>query len=163
MVTKTAAQGPATASSPLAAAAALVAGRQPPELMAIGDSLYNGVRSLSMTPRLAELSAPAQVARSLGFPFVVPDYPYEILLDVEDFLRGDIDFHSFTNLETMLFERIAANAAGWLKRRNRWSDKTFFDNVSNSGATITSLYTDTARFYRGQALDLISKLLNDRV
>jgi len=93
----------------------------------------------------------------------VPDYPYEILLDVEDFLRGDIDFHSFTNLETMLFERIAANAAGWLKRRNRWSDKTFFDNVSNSGATIASLYTDTARIQRGQALDLISKLLNDRV
>ena len=155
--------GPAKAVSPLAAAAELVAGQPVPELMAIGDSLYNGVRSLSMTPRLAELSAPAQVAKSLGFDFVVPDYPYEILIDVEDFLRGDIDFHSFTNLETLLFERIAANATSWLKRRNRWSDKTFFDNVSNSGATISSLYTDTAAFHRAHALDLISKLLNDRV
>jgi hypothetical protein len=153
---------PMKTASPLAAAAGLVAGQQP-ELMAIGDSLYNGVRSLSITPALAPLSAPAQVAKSLGFDFVVPDYPYEILIDVEDFLRGDLDFHSFTNLETMLFERIAANAASWLKRRNRWSDKTFFDNISNSGATITSLYTDTARHHRGLALDLISKLLHDRV
>ena len=155
---------PVKTASPLSAAAATLAAGQPvPELMAIGDSLYNGVRSLSMTPRLAELSAPAQVAKSLGFDFVVPDYPYEILIDVEDFLRGDIDFHSFTNLETLLFERIAANATSWLKRRNRWSDKTFFDNVSNSGATISSLYTDTAAFHRAHALDLISKLLNDRV
>jgi hypothetical protein len=162
--TKTTAKStPAKVPSPLAAAAALVAGQPPPELMAIGDSLYNGVRSLSITPALAPLSAPAQAAKSLGFDFVVPDYPYEILIDVEDFLRGDLDFHSFTNLESMLFERIAANAASWLKRRNRWSDKTFFDNVSNSGATISSLYTDTARHHRGLALDLISKLLNDRV
>jgi hypothetical protein len=164
VATKVKATSPQTkTAAPLAAAAALAARQSLPALMAIGDSLYNGVRSLSMTPRLAELSAPAQVAKSLGFDFVVPDYPYEILIDVEDFLRGDIDFHSFTNLETLLFERIAANATSWLKRRNRWSDKTFFDNVSNSGATISSLYTDTAAFHRAQALDLISKLLNDRV
>lgn len=146
----------------VAAAESLVAGLAAPELMAIGDSLYNGVRSLSITPRLAELSAPAQVARSFGFDFVVPDYPYEILLDVEDFLRGDIDFDSFVNLKSMLFDRIAANAASWLKRRNRWSDRTFFDNISNSGATIGSLHGDTARAHRKTALALIDKLLADR-
>jgi hypothetical protein len=150
------------AAAPAAGAADLVAGQPVPELMAIGDSLYNGVRSLSITPALAPLSAPAQVARSLGFDFVVPDYPYEILLDVEDFLRGDIGFDSFVNLKTMLLDEIATNAASWLKRRNRWSDRTFFDNVSNSGATITSLFTDTARFHRTKALDLINNLLNDR-
>jgi len=150
------------AAAPAAGAADLVAGQPAPELMAIGDSLYNGVRSLSITPPLAALSAPAQVARSLGFDFIVPDYPYEILLDVEDFLRGDIDFDSFVNLKGMLFDHIAANAAGWFKRRNRWSDRTFFDNVSNSGATISSLHTDTARFHRAKALALINTLLNDR-
>src|ERR1043166_1786382 len=148
-------------ASPLAAAAGLVAGQQP-ELMAIGDSLYNGVRSLSITPRLAQLSAPAQVAKNLGFDFVIPDYPYEILIDVEDFLRGELSFDSFTNLKDLLFTQIAANAANWLKRRNRWSNRMFFDNVSNSGATIGSLYSDTARVHRGIAIDLINKLLADR-
>jgi len=153
----------ATAVAPQATAAAKIAATQPvPELMAIGDSLYNGVRSLSMTPRLAQLSAPAQVAQTLGLDFIVPDYPYEILIDVEDFLRGDIDFTAITNLQTLLFNQIAANAANWYKRRNRWSNRMFFDNVSNSGATIGSLYSDTARANRGQALALIDKLLNHR-
>jgi len=143
-------------------AAALVAGQPQPDLMAIGDSLYNGVRSLSITPRLAQLAAPAQVAGNLGFDFIVPDYPYEILIDVEDFLRGDLNFDSFTKLKDLLLTQIAANAANWLKRRNRWSNRMFFDNVSNSGATIGSLYSDTARVHRGIAIDLINKLLGDR-
>ena len=150
---------PNVASGP---AAALVAGQPQPDLMAIGDSLYNGVRSLSITPRLAQLAAPAQVAGNLGFDFIVPDYPYEILIDVEDFLRGDLSFDSFTKLKDLLLTQIAANAANWLKRRNRWSNRMFFDNVSNSGATIGSLYSDTARVHRGIAIDLINKLLADR-
>ncbi len=35
-----------------------------PELMAIGDSIYNGTRSLTTNAELARLSVPAQVARA---------------------------------------------------------------------------------------------------
>ena len=152
----------ALARATATAAAGIAADQPPPELMAIGDSLYNGVRSLSMTARLAQLSAPAQVAQTLGFDFVVPDYPYEVLIDVEDFLRGDIDVTAIGKLQDLLFNQIAVNAANWQKRRNRWSNRMFFDNVSNSGATIGSLYSDTAGVHRAKALDLIDKLLNHR-
>ena len=37
-----------------------------PEMMAIGDSLYNGVRSLTITRDLAKWSVPAQVANALN-------------------------------------------------------------------------------------------------
>ena len=36
------------------------------ELMAIGDSIYNGTRSLTTNAELAQLSVPAQVARAFG-------------------------------------------------------------------------------------------------
>jgi len=58
-----------------------------PEMMAIGDSLYNGVRSLSINASLAQWSVPAQVARALNIPFTVPEYPRNVVVDMEHWLR----------------------------------------------------------------------------
>src|SRR5262249_36543431 len=102
------------------------------------------------------------VAQTLGFDFVVPDYPYEVLIDVEDFLRGDIDVTAIGKLQDLLFNQIAVNAANWQKRRNRWPNRMFFDKVSSSGTARGSLYSDTAGVHRAKALDLIDKLLNPR-
>jgi lysophospholipase L1-like esterase len=58
-----------------------------PEMMAIGDSLFNGVRSLTMRPEFAQWSPPAQVARALNIPFAVPDYPRNVVINFEEWLR----------------------------------------------------------------------------
>ena len=55
-----------------------------PELMAIGDSVYNGVRSLTIDRVLASHSVPAQVAAAFGWDFVSPDYPRPVLANLEE-------------------------------------------------------------------------------
>jgi hypothetical protein len=40
--------------------------------MAIGASVFNGVRSATITRALAETSAPAQVAKQMGWQIVTP-------------------------------------------------------------------------------------------
>ena len=58
-----------------------------PAMMAIGDSLFNGVRSLTINQQLAHWSAPAQVARALGIAFILPDYPRNVVINFEQWLR----------------------------------------------------------------------------
>jgi hypothetical protein len=55
----------------------------PCEMMAIGDSLFNGVRSLTIERSMADWSAPAQVARALGIPFATPDYQRNVVINLE--------------------------------------------------------------------------------
>lgn len=134
-----------------------------PELMAIGDSLYNGVRSLTINRQLARLSPPARVAEGFGFAdFINPNYPYEVLIDVEDFLRGNLDIGALPKLKDLLLDRILINAEDWERRRDRWSNKLFFDNISISGAEIATLYTDQAGPHRDTASGLTKKLREHR-
>ena len=62
----------------------------PPELMAIGDSLGNGVRSLTIDSDLAAHAVPAQVARAFNWDFVAPDYPRPMLADFEAIFRDPL-------------------------------------------------------------------------
>lgn len=58
-----------------------------PAMMAIGNSVFNGVRSLTIDEGLADWSAPAQVARALGVAFATPDYPRNVVVNFETWLR----------------------------------------------------------------------------
>jgi hypothetical protein len=93
------------------------------EMMAIGDSLYNGVRSLTIDGTLASNAVPAQVARAFGWDFVVPDYPRVVLADFEALFSdprvGNLD----------LSRSAAANAHAWLADKT-WSQHAMFDNLS---------------------------------
>ena len=61
-----------------------------PELMAIGDSVYNGTRSLTTNTEMARNAVPAQVARAFGWDFNAPDYPFDVLFNLETIFRtGD--------------------------------------------------------------------------
>jgi hypothetical protein len=62
-----------TSSAPVVQAASPRRYADRPAIMAVGDSLYQGVRSLSFTSELALHSPPVQVARSLSLPMTVPD------------------------------------------------------------------------------------------
>src|SRR5690348_14202716 len=109
-----------------------------PAVMAIGDSLYQGVRSLSFTADLAQHSPPMQVARALNLPMTAPDPVRPILFELEASLRRG----GFLSLGISLRGDSIANAAEWSNIRP-WSRNEAFDNVSIGGAEISSLYTDS--------------------
>lgn len=104
------------------------------ELMAIGDSLYNGVRSLTINADLAAQSVPAQVARAFRWEFFSPDYPRPILADFEhvfsDTLAGTLD----------LIRNAAANAHAWLASAS-WSQHAMFHNLSIAQQVVNNVTT----------------------
>jgi lysophospholipase L1-like esterase len=104
-----------------------------PDFMAIGDSLYNGVRSATIHGELAALSAPAQAAPFLSGPngFAVPDYPRPVLMDLEEVLRE----LSLAELR----EGVLANARAW-QSADTWSSYACFDNLAFAGAAIEELF-----------------------
>ena len=109
-----------------------------PMVMAIGDSLYQGVRSLSFTAALAQHSPPAQVARALGATMAIPDPPRPILYDLEALLQRG----ALVDIAVSLRQDCIDNSRAWLTP-GAWSASEAFDNVAIGGAEISSLYTDT--------------------
>jgi lysophospholipase L1-like esterase len=93
------------------------------EMMAVGDSIYNGVRSLTIDADLASHSVPAQVAKAFRWDFVSPDYPRAMLADFEKIfsnpLAGTLD----------LIKTAAGNAHAWLADAT-WSRNALFHNLS---------------------------------
>jgi len=105
-----------------------------PELMAIGDSIYNGTRSLTTNGELARISAPAQVANAFNWPFAVPTYPTDVLLNIETIIRNN-EF----NLDQIV-AGVIANAEGWMGP-TPWSTLDQFDNISIAQSTIADQWT----------------------
>lgn len=72
-----------------------------PPVMAIGDSLYNGMRSATINAEFAAKSIPALVARVLApdSPFAWPRYPESLLVNVEEALRHIHLFNFFRKFE----------------------------------------------------------------
>ena len=104
------------------------------EMMAIGNSLYNGVRSLTIDADLAAHSVPAQVANAFRWPFISPDYPRVMLADVEkifcDPLSGTLN----------LIKNAAANAHAWLASAT-WSNDAMFHNLSIAQQVVSDIAT----------------------
>ena len=103
------------------------------EMMAIGDSLFNGVRSLTIDSHLAQWSPPKQVAKALGIQFAVPDYPAYVVVNFEHWLRefpkigriladlnGNIDFWNRQPPSALAqFDNIAIASTTWSDLNNR--------------------------------------------
>ena len=104
------------------------------ELMAIGDSIYNGVRSLTINADLAAHSVPAQVAGAFRWNFVSPDYPRPMLADLEAVFRdpaaGTLD----------LLRDVASNAHAWLADKS-WSRQPMFHNISIAQQVVNDIGT----------------------
>ena len=109
-----------------------------PEMMAIGDSLYQGVRSLTMKNGMMQLSAPALAAEGLGIRhrFTCPDPQRPIVVDMEKWLRMLPDISGIK-------EDMAKNIDYWFSRPSSPSGRLLFENVSVASATIADLYTQT--------------------
>jgi lysophospholipase L1-like esterase len=106
----------------------------PIEMMAVGDSLYNGVRSLTIDAVLAAHAVPAQVARAFGWDFVSPDYPRPVLLDLEAVFANPLA--GTLNLQ----RNAAANAHAWLAD-GAWSRQPLFHNLSIAQQIVSQIGT----------------------
>lgn len=124
-----------------------------PELMAIGDSLYNGTRSLTTNAELARLSVPAQVARAFGWDFKVPAYPFDVLFNLEALFRANA-----FDIDTLQMA-VIANAQRWLDMES-WADTDCFDNLAIAQTTIGNQSRFTHRNHVSQIAPLIDRLRN---
>jgi hypothetical protein len=108
-----------------------------PPLMAIGDSLYQGTRSLTTDRDLCAQSTPAQVARALGIAdFMSPDPSQPFVIDLERWL----DDPNFQRIGAWLGQ----NASYWLKAPPSPSATQYFDNVAVAGSEVWHLYAFSA-------------------
>lgn len=119
-----------------------------PPMMAIGDSLYNGMRSATIDGQKTQGSPPALIARSLGITsFSVPDLPRPVLVDLENWLE---------RLSPIVGVPLAvATIIGDLRESIRFwatgpanvpspSGARAFHNIAFAGATIEDMYQLTA-------------------
>jgi lysophospholipase L1-like esterase len=122
-----------------------------PELMAIGDSIYNGTRSLTTNAELAGLSVPAQVARAFGWDFQAPAYPFDVLFNLEALFRAGA-----FNLDTLKMA-VLANAQRWLDTEP-WADIDCFDNIAIAQTTIADQARSTYLNHVSQVAPLLNQL-----
>jgi len=110
-----------------------------PELMAIGDSIYNGVRSLSINNELSQLSAPSLVAEGLGIRprFACPDYGRPMLIDFEKYV------HMLPDVGGIKAD-ILDNFRYWLPAPPPRSGLPVFDNLSIASTVYRDLIERTA-------------------
>jgi hypothetical protein len=126
-----------------------------PDIMAIGDSMYQGIRSLSFLPSMVEHSVPKQVANALSMSMVMPDLARPLLFDLEQQIREGGLLH----LVKRIREDCLANLKFW-QFGTPWSEHEAFDNIAVGGAEIGSLLEDTYALYHDKVTTLSTTLAN---
>ena len=124
-----------------------------PRIMAIGDSMYQGIRSLSFVPSMTAHSTPGQVARALGLPMTVPNLSHPLLFDLEAEIRKG----GLVRLLTHLRDICRDNIQHWPLDKP-WSRHEAFDNIAIGGAGIASLWNDTYDRHIGDVRSLVVQL-----
>jgi lysophospholipase L1-like esterase len=111
---------------------ALVGYMRPP-VMAIGDSMFNGVRSLTIRDELAAVSPVQQFVDAVGLPMTRPVYPREVLFDLESLARQGIT--SLFSLQA----NVMKNARAWLTAKPKAKPR-FHDNLACAGADWSDMF-----------------------
>src|SRR5919109_4170169 len=111
---------------------ALVGYMRPP-VMAIGDSIFNGVRSLTIHDELAAISPVQQFAEAAGLPLTRPVYPSPVLFDLEQMARAGIT--SLFSLQSTVMK----NAKAWLTAKPK-AKPLFHDNIACAGADWSDMF-----------------------
>lgn len=128
-----------------------------PELMAIGDSMFNGVRSAMIKDELSKNSAVSMFAAAAKIEkYVRPVYPREILLDIEKEARKSIP-ELIKDLKT-LKAIVLPNAEAWLSTTGLNARPAFHDNVACAGATYESMLKRTGREAFADAEEAFAKV-----
>lgn len=113
--------------------------------MVVGDSLAQGCRSLTVRREFCEQSYGAVLAGSQGWPFITPDHPQPVLLDVEEVIRKSGDLLSYFKIA----KRIEKNIGEWKRAFESPSTKTLcFDNLAIAGCDTAQFLGHTAKNWR---------------
>lgn len=126
-----------------------------PDIMAIGDSMYQGIRSLSFLPAMTQHSAPKQVADALAMRMTVPDLKQPLLFDMEAELRQGGLLHLVDHIRAVCLDNLKAWPAD-----QPWSEHEAFDNIAVGGAEIASLTDDKYEKYKDKVATLSTTLAN---
>lgn len=119
-----------------------------PQMMAVGDSMYNGVTSLVIDARRADLSTPSLVARVFGLAsFRVPTYPRPLVHNLEE----ELSHSPYTLFETIR-PKLVANIKEWQRDYPKGghgpattsTHALMFDNVAVAQATSNDMLCGTA-------------------
>lgn len=120
-----------------------------PEIMAIGDSLYQGVRSMTIRSDLCQNSTPAQVARAFGWRFASPDMPQPIVTNMEEWLRS-LDLSEID-------DSLGELSDFWYNAPTSPSGRPCFDNISVAGSELWHLYDYTPARATADLADLAAQ------
>lgn len=117
-----------------------------PVLMAIGDSLYNGVESLSLTKEKSAFSVPELVSKALNNeqPLTQPSYNNSMLIDLDRQL-----LQPWLTIVSNTGKTLVRNIAAFADPNNpqfpkQSSSSPFFDNIAVAQADSVGLICDTA-------------------
>lgn len=121
-----------------------LAGHMRPPVMAIGDSMFNGVRSLTIRDELAALSPVQQFADAVGLPLKRPVYPRAVLFDLEAMAREGIT--SLFSLQATVMK----NAKSWLTAKPK-AKPLFHDNIACAGADWSDMFDRRGSEARAEA------------
>jgi hypothetical protein len=138
--------------------------RLKPKIMAIGDSLPQGCRSLTVKASYCAQSWPARIAAEQGWAFVSPDHPWEVLFDLEREIRrlDPVLFSPATLALIGLPQRIKDNLQLWLGPTARSKNQSF-DNLAVAGSEVHDLYNRTSASYGGEILKLTKGDLQEQI
>lgn len=119
-----------------------------PPLMAIGDSLYNGMRSLTIDGQKTRDSPPALIAKGLGIAnFTVPDLPRPVIVDLENWLERLSPLVAVPLAVPTILGDLRDSMRFWATGPANVpspSGARAFDNIAFAGATIEDMYELTA-------------------
>ncbi|MFD2235327.1 hypothetical protein [Phaeospirillum tilakii] len=104
------------------------------EMMAVGGSLYQGARAMTVRADLCRDSVPARLARSLGFPFASPDPGLPVILDSETWRRQP----------RRLGRELAEFIRYWMREPDSPGGHGCFDNLAVAGSAVWHFYDFTA-------------------
>ena len=131
--------------------------------MAIGDSLYNGMRSVTIDGRKTKTSPPAFVAKGLGIAsFTVPDLPRPVIADLEKWLEYCSPIFAVPVAVGRIVDEIRDSIRFWATGATNVASPSgarCFDNIAFAGSTIQDMYELTAEKADSQARALAATAL----
>ncbi|MEM8914907.1 MAG: hypothetical protein AAGC83_03665, partial [Pseudomonadota bacterium] len=132
--------------------------------MIIGDSLANGVQSMTIDDRRARLGPANVAARGLGIrDYRHAAYPKVLLADIEDAVDR-LPFFGLTKSVVRTLKSIDDNVAFWLRQLDDVRDGSrFWDGLGLAGAVSDDLINKTYGDWRADIDALRDVVLGKRV
>lgn len=116
-----------------------------PELMVIGDSLAQGCRSLSVTKKFCAESYGAIIAREQAWAYNAPDFPRDVLFDLEAIVTKYLNW-TIIGGWAVLLKRLQENYSDWVEHfltpPTAANTPEWCDNLAVAGATLGDLGAD---------------------